>query len=289
MSDTTARALALLNLLQTHRHGTGPELAERLGVSERTVRRDVERLRDLGYRIESVPGLAGGYRLERGGVVPPLLLTDEEAVAMAAGLRLAATRQLTDGTETTIRALAKLERVLPAALRERVNALAAAVRPAGTGPGSGVSPAVLTALARAVRAALVPALLGPRPPRLAHVPHRPDRRRPPHRGVLRAEAAVTAAGRGVPRRSQVMGQGGVRRDGDDRPADRPAAPPVRRVGPGRRARGRRHHPLAGRRRRLPGDHVRPVMDPARRPVQRRPPRPRPHGAARDAGTDAARP
>lgn len=151
MSDTTARALALLNLLQTHRHWTGPELAERLGVSERTVRRDVERLRDLGYRIESVPGLAGGYRLERGGVVPPLLLTDEEAVAMAAGLRLAATRQLTDGTETTIRALAKLERVLPAALRERVNALAAAVRPAGTGPGSGVSPAVLTALALACR------------------------------------------------------------------------------------------------------------------------------------------
>ncbi|MDA0644379.1 MULTISPECIES: helix-turn-helix transcriptional regulator [Nonomuraea] len=151
MPDTTARALALLNLLQTHRHWTGPELADRLGVSRRTVRRDVERLRDLGYRIESVPGMAGGYRLEPGGVMPPLLLTDEEAVAMAAGLRLAATRQLTDGADTTIRALAKLERVLPAALRERVNALAAAVRPAGTGPGSGVSPAVLTELALACR------------------------------------------------------------------------------------------------------------------------------------------
>ncbi len=83
--------------------------------------------------------------------MPPLLLTDNEAVAMAAGLRLAATRQLTDGADTTIRALAKLERVLPAALRERVNALAAAVRPAGTGPGSGVPPAVLTELALACR------------------------------------------------------------------------------------------------------------------------------------------
>ncbi|MFG1941979.1 helix-turn-helix transcriptional regulator [Nonomuraea sp. NPDC048826] len=151
MPDTTARALALLNLLQTHRHWTGPELAERLGVTQRTVRRDVERLRDLGYRIDSVPGPAGGYRLEPGGAVPPLLLTDEEAVAMAAGLRLAATRQLTDGADTTIRALAKLERVLPAALRERVNAVAAAVRPAGTGPGPGVSPGVLTELALACR------------------------------------------------------------------------------------------------------------------------------------------
>ncbi|MCF6470997.1 YafY family transcriptional regulator [Nonomuraea sp. MG754425] len=151
MSDTTARALALLNLLQTHRHWTGQELAERLGVSRRTLRRDVERLRDLGYRIGSAPGLAGGYRLEPGGVVPPLLLTDDEAVAMAAGLRLAATRRLTDGTDTTIRALTKLERVLPAPLRERVNALAAAVRPALARPGAGVSPSVLTELALACR------------------------------------------------------------------------------------------------------------------------------------------
>ncbi|MEU8397954.1 WYL domain-containing protein [Nonomuraea sp. NPDC048892] len=165
MPDTTARALALLNLLQTHRHWTGPDLARRLGVTQRTVRRDVERLRDLGYRIESAPGLAGGYRLEPGGVVPPLLLTDDEAVAMAAGLRLAATRQLTDGADTTLRALTKLERVLPAALRERVNALATAVRPSRTGPRTGagpgteaassarpgVSPTVLTDLALACR------------------------------------------------------------------------------------------------------------------------------------------
>ncbi|GAA1663942.1 YafY family protein [Nonomuraea maheshkhaliensis] len=151
MPDTTARALALLNLLQTHRHWTGPDLARRLGVTRRTVRRDVERLRDLGYRIESAPGLAGGYRLEPGGVVPPLLLTDDEAVAMAAGLRLAATRQLTDGADTTLRALTKLERVLPAALRERVNALATAVRPSRTRTRAGVSHAVLTDLALACR------------------------------------------------------------------------------------------------------------------------------------------
>jgi len=80
MADTTTRALSLLNLLQTHRHWPGTELARRLGVTERTVRRDVERLRELGYRIESAPGVAGGYRLEAGSAVPPLLLTDEEAV-----------------------------------------------------------------------------------------------------------------------------------------------------------------------------------------------------------------
>ena len=109
MSDTTTRALALLNLLQTHRHWPGSELAGRLGVTERTVRRDVERLRDLGYRIESIPGAAGGYRLEAGSAVPPLLLTDEEAVAMAIGLRVAASQRLVSGPETTITALAKLD------------------------------------------------------------------------------------------------------------------------------------------------------------------------------------
>src|SRR5690606_2978360 len=94
MSDTTSRALSLLNLLQTHRHWPGSELADRLGVTERTVRRDVERLRELGYRIESSPGAAGGYRLEAGSALPPLLLTDDEAVAMAIGLRVAASQRL---------------------------------------------------------------------------------------------------------------------------------------------------------------------------------------------------
>lgn len=151
MSDTTSRALSLLNLLQTHRHWSGTELAARLGVTQRTVRRDVDRLRELGYRIESTPGAAGGYRLEAGSAVPPLLLTDEEAVAMAIGLRVAASQRLVAGHETTITALAKLEKVLPSALRRRVNALAATVQPAGISSGAPVSSEVLGELALACR------------------------------------------------------------------------------------------------------------------------------------------
>lgn len=151
MSETTARALSLLNLLQTHRHWPGHELADRLGVTERTVRRDVERLRDLGYRIESTPGAAGGYRLEAGSAMPPLLLTDEEAVAMAIGLRIAASERLVGGPETTLTALAKLEQVLPTPLRRRVNALADAVHPTGVRSGAAVSTQVLSELALACR------------------------------------------------------------------------------------------------------------------------------------------
>lgn len=151
MSDTTTRALSLLNLLQTHRHWPGTELAQRLGVTERTVRRDVERLRDLGYRIESTPGVAGGYRLEAGSAVPPLLLNDEEAVAMAIGLRVAAAQRLVGGPETALTALAKLEQVLPAPLRRRVTALADAVQPTGIRSGEAVSTEVLGELALACR------------------------------------------------------------------------------------------------------------------------------------------
>ncbi len=151
MTDTTSRALSLLNLLQTHRHWPGSGLAERLGVTERTVRRDVERLRELGYRIESTPGAAGGYRLEAGSAVPPLLLTDEEAVAMAIGLRLAASQRLVRGADTTLTALAKLEQVLPAPLRRRVNALAQTVQPAGIRSGAPVSTELLGELALACR------------------------------------------------------------------------------------------------------------------------------------------
>lgn len=151
MSDTTSRALALLNLLQTHRHWPGTELAGRLGVTERTVRRDVDRLRELGYRVESTPGAAGGYRLEAGSAVPPLLLTDDEAVTMAIGLRVAATQQLVGGAEVTLTALAKLEQVLPSALRRRVNALAASVQPARIGDAPVVSPAIIGEIALAAR------------------------------------------------------------------------------------------------------------------------------------------
>lgn len=151
MSDTTSRALSLLNLLQTHRHWPGTELATRLGVTERTVRRDVDRLRELGYRVESTPGAAGGYRLEAGSAVPPLLLNDDEAVTMAIGLRVAATQQLVGGPEVTLTALAKLEQVLPSALRQRVNALAASVQAPRIGEGPVVSPAVLGEIALATR------------------------------------------------------------------------------------------------------------------------------------------
>jgi predicted DNA-binding transcriptional regulator YafY len=151
MSDTTTRALSLLNLLQTHRHWPGSELAQRLRVTERTVRRDVERLRELGYRIESSPGATGGYRLEAGSAVPPLLLTDEEAVAMAIGLRVAASQRLVSGPETTLTALAKLEQVLPGPLRRRVTALAETVQPAGLTAGAAVSGEVLGELALACR------------------------------------------------------------------------------------------------------------------------------------------
>lgn len=150
MAETTSRALTLLNLLQTHRHWSGVELAERLGVTSRTLRRDIERLRELGYRIESLPGVAGGYRLEAGAALPPLLLTDDEAVTMAIGLRLAATQALTDGSDTTLTALAKLEQVLPPALRRRVNALAGTVQPIRP-ERPAVDPELLGSLALACR------------------------------------------------------------------------------------------------------------------------------------------
>ncbi|SMH40519.1 transcriptional regulator [Rathayibacter oskolensis] len=123
MSETTSRVLSLLDLLQTHQQWSGPALASRLGVTERTLRRDVERLRSLGYRVLAARGAAGGYRLEAGTRVPPLLLSDDEAVTVAVGLRLAADEGLVDGERTTLSALAKFEQVLPAALRERVAAV----------------------------------------------------------------------------------------------------------------------------------------------------------------------
>ncbi|BDZ55579.1 helix-turn-helix transcriptional regulator [Agromyces marinus] len=150
MAETTARALKLLSLLQTHRHWTSAEISDRLGITERTVRRDIDRLRELGYRIESSPGVTGGYRLEAGNALPPLLLDDDEAVAIAIGLRIAAEQRLVDGTQTTLSALAKLEQVLPPALRRRVAALGEAVQPTPA-TGTAVSPSLLGELALACR------------------------------------------------------------------------------------------------------------------------------------------
>jgi predicted DNA-binding transcriptional regulator YafY len=127
--ETSARLLSLLSLLQSRRDWTGGELADRLDVGVRTVRRDVDRLRRLGYPIAATPGVAGGYRLGAGATLPPLLLDAEEAVAVAVGLRTAATVGVTGIEETSIRALAKLEQLLPVGLRRRVNALGAATVP----------------------------------------------------------------------------------------------------------------------------------------------------------------
>src|SRR5947209_8091251 len=123
MVQTSARLLALLSLLQVRREWTGPELADRLEVGTRTIRRDVDKLRSLGYPIEAAPGVAGGYRLGAGGELPPLLLDDAEAIAVAVGLRSAASGSIAGIEEYSVRALAKLEQILPQRLRERVRAL----------------------------------------------------------------------------------------------------------------------------------------------------------------------
>ncbi len=150
MNDTSSRLLTLLSLLQARRDWPGAELARRLEVSGRTVRRDVERLRELGYPVESLTGPAGGYTLRAGTAMPPLLLDDEEAVAIAVGLRTAAGTTVTGIEETAVRALVKLEQVLPARLRRRVTALgwATSTPPAG---GPTVDPEHLTAIATACR------------------------------------------------------------------------------------------------------------------------------------------
>ena len=150
MLETSARLLRLLSLLQTHRDWSGAELADRLGVTQRTVRRDVDRVRQLGYPVDAQPGSGGGYRLSPGAVLPPLLFEDDEAVAVAVGLRSATLAGVAGIEETAMRALAKLEQVLPSRLRHRVQTLQAAIVPI---PGSrpNVDVDVLLAVASAIR------------------------------------------------------------------------------------------------------------------------------------------
>lgn len=136
MAATTSRTLELLSLLQSHRHWSARELVDRLGVSDRTLRRDVDRLRELGYGIESARGSTGGYRLEAGTGLPPLLLSDDEGVAIAVGLRSQATAGLRGAEHTTLSALAKIEQVLPPALRRRIEALQSHAATGAGGPGS---------------------------------------------------------------------------------------------------------------------------------------------------------
>lgn len=150
MVQTSARLLALLSLLQVRREWTGQELADRLEVGPRTIRRDVEKLRSLGYPVEAAPGVAGGYRLSAGGELPPLLLDDAEAVAVAVGLRTAASGSIAGIEETSVRALAKLEQVLPSRLRRRVSALSDATSAFGA-DGPRIDADVLASLAGACR------------------------------------------------------------------------------------------------------------------------------------------
>ena len=149
--STSARLLRLLSLLQTPRDWTGPELAERLEVSQRTIRNDIDRLRGLGYPVHATRGSVGGYRLEAGAMLPPLLLDDEEAVAVALGLRTATGGAITGIEETSLRALAKLEQVLPPRLRTRVNTLQTATLHIRQRGAPTVDPGLLTDLARTCR------------------------------------------------------------------------------------------------------------------------------------------
>jgi predicted DNA-binding transcriptional regulator YafY len=150
MNGTSSRLLNLLSLLQARADWPGGELAERLEVSGRTIRRDIERLRELGYPVESLSGPAGGYRLRAGAAMPPLLLDDDEAIAIAVGLRTAARASVTGIEETSLRALVKLEQVLPAHLRRRVRALGSATITMPD-PGPTVDPQALTVIASACR------------------------------------------------------------------------------------------------------------------------------------------
>lgn len=153
MSDPTSRILQLLGLLQTYRFWPGGELSDRLGVSARTLRRDIDRLRVLGYPVDATPGAAGGYRLAAGSHMPPLLLDDDEAVAIAVGLRAAAGASIDGIEEISVRALAKLEQVLPDRLRRRVRTVHANIVPLRWGDPAGptVVPEALALLSQACR------------------------------------------------------------------------------------------------------------------------------------------
>ena len=150
VKETSARLLRLLALLQTRREWSGQELADRLGVTTRTVRRDVDKLRDLDYPVTAVKGIAGGYQLGPGAKLPPLLLDDDEAVATAIALRTATSSGVAGIGETAVRAMLKLEQILPTRLRHRVDA----VRPSAVRtpvPASAVDVDVLSLIGMACR------------------------------------------------------------------------------------------------------------------------------------------
>lgn len=150
MLETSARLLRLLSLFQARRYWSGAELVERLEVTSRTLRRDVDRLRHLGYPVHSTSGTSGGYQLGAGATLPPLLLDDEEAIAVAVGLRTAVSGGVTGIEESSVRALAKLEQVLPSRLRRRISALHSFIVPV-THSGPTVHASILSLIAGACR------------------------------------------------------------------------------------------------------------------------------------------
>lgn len=150
MLETSARLLRLLSLFQGRRYWSGAELSERLEVTPRTLRRDVDRLRSLGYPVDSSSGTAGGYQLGAGATLPPLLLDDDEAVAVAVGLRTAASGTITGIEEASVRALSKLRQVLPTRLRRRITALHSFILPMASG-GPTVDAETLSIIAGACR------------------------------------------------------------------------------------------------------------------------------------------
>jgi predicted DNA-binding transcriptional regulator YafY len=152
MANTSSRTLRLLSLLQTHRYWPGEELAGRLEVSIRTLRRDIDRLRELGYPVRASRGVDGGYQLAPGAALPPLVLDDEEAVALAVGLQNAAQGSVAGIAESSVRALTKVVQVMPPRLRRRVEALRAmTVSPGWGGSGLAADPEVLVAVAQVCR------------------------------------------------------------------------------------------------------------------------------------------
>jgi predicted DNA-binding transcriptional regulator YafY len=152
MANTSSRMLRLLSLLQTHRYWPGDELADRLAVSVRTLRRDIDRLRELGYPVQAHRGVDGGYQLAAGAALPPLVLDDEEAVALAVGLQAAIQGTVAGIAESSVRALTKIVQVMPPRLQRRVDALRAMTVPAVWGStGPTVAPEVLTCIAQACR------------------------------------------------------------------------------------------------------------------------------------------
>jgi predicted DNA-binding transcriptional regulator YafY len=184
MRHTSGRLLSLLLLLQARRDWPGALLAERLNVSPRTVRRDVDRLRELDYPVKAIKGPDGGYRLDAGADLPPLLFDDDQAVALAVALQIAATSGADIG-DAAVRALATVRQVMPARLRHRIDALQVTSVDRNAPPQARVDAAVLMALGAAVRAREV-LLFGYRSPSAPGVSDAPPRRVEPHHLVARA-------------------------------------------------------------------------------------------------------